>query len=227
MTHFFQVLTSVSLFTAFVIAVCRYVNVRYPLMLLPNFIVYSTVIVLPGARVLLIVIIMMFMSPTLCWDRKTFHVMRVIQTTQDTILFEVMIYIKAALSTLVCSIGLFVSMATVMTLKSSNSNMGEISSRNSRKSSLAILLLNIGPAILLGIYISYMMDPDAPIIKFLAVPGFTIILSAANPLIRVILSTDIKENIKQMVISGRAILHQSINSLIIASSFKRSDVSVV
>ena len=119
----FQVLTSVSLFTAFVIAVCRYVNVRHPLMLLPNFIVYSTVIALSGARLVFLIFNYMFMSHTLCFDRESFHARRAASNERDKYIFDVLIHINAALTAVLSIAGLLVFMAIVMTLKSSNSNM--------------------------------------------------------------------------------------------------------
>ena len=102
---------------------------------------------------------------------------------------------------LVATAGVICSLLTVVTLMRKKKHVtNQDSSDTLRKSSLVILVMNVGNVIMLTVQITYMYyGVMVPMVTVLGSFGLTIVLSALNPLIRICSSTEIKDFIVKMV----------------------------
>ena len=102
---------------------------------------------------------------------------------------------------LVATAGVICSLLTVFTLMKKKEHVtNQDSSDALRKSSVVILVMNVGNVIMLVVQITYMYyGVMVPMVTVLGSFGLTIVLSALNPLIRICSSTEIKDFIVKLV----------------------------
>ena len=197
-SHFFMIVKYSSLILTAIISFLRFINVKYPFYTVPCKI---------GAGVCcfcLVEGVIMSFNVTSGMQQpkppKFFLFCQVVLTRLPLNKYKPFM----AHNTFVCLVataGVICSLLTVVTLMKKKEHVtNQDSSDTLRKSSVVILVMNVGNVIMLAVQITYMYyGVMVPMVTVLGSFGLTILLSALNPLIRICSSAEIKDFIVKLV----------------------------
>ena len=181
------------------ISICRFINVKFP------FYKLSSKVAIMACCLSLLSGFLIYSSITFdLVEHKTSRFFLLCQTTStlDVLLKKYQPFIFQ--NVLVCILGAAGVLSSLLTVNCLMNKKGRTSNEEStvtlRKSSQAVLIMNIGNAVMIAIQVSYLYyGSQAPLINVLGAFGMAVILSALNPLMRICLCQEIKNFILKRV----------------------------
>lgn len=195
-TIIFKFIVFSSLILTTFISICRFINVKFP------FYKLSGKVVMMIITVSIVGVMLIYYLATVGIPGKStsyfFLQLQCAAVIGDAVLiFTILIVITCMLG----AAGVLSSLLTVNCLMKKKGRTGnEESTVTLRKSSQAVLIMNIGNAVMIAIRVTYSCYRfQAPFITVLGAFGMSIFLSALNPLIRICLCQQIRDFVSKRV----------------------------
>jgi len=175
------------------ISICRFINVKFP------FYKLSGKVVMMVITISILGCMLIYYSVTVGIPRKStsyFYLLCQMTSAADEPITGYLWFIIQ--NVLVCILGAAGVLSSLLTVNCLMNKKGRTSNEESTvtlcKSSQAVLIMNIGNAVMIAIQVAYSYyGSQAPLINVLGAFGMAVILSALNPLMRICLCQEIKD----------------------------------
>ena len=216
---YFQLTIVISMTISSAIAVCRFINIKYPFYKIKKLAVVIGCII--SATTYMIPVTLLFyqigkVEPYAVWHRYSVQTYYLDFTTGKQ--SRVMIYLVKATRAVIVGTGVVISMMSVLQL-SWTATTAESSRENIKKSSIVIAAMNIfNMTIVITSIVSGFVQKDYPLLTFLSSLGLFFIGAGFNPLIRILASKDILKYCKSLLTLGNSLSSPATSSAKFTSS---------
>ena len=199
-TVFFLSASFSSLFLTTLISLCRFISVKFPFIKMPSKLLMGIFVLFELSYLAYSLEMVVGLPPGEAEDRmKSGKVLwflhcQLIFSKEEAGYGSNWFYLKTALPATITLTGVFLSSWTVLQLLKRKVINNRESEKKRIRSAYAVTVMNIANIITTVVIIFYQYYQSArPVVNFLGACGCFIICSAANPLIRICFSSEIKE----------------------------------
>ena len=205
---YFQLTIVMSMTASSAIAICRFINIKYPFYKIKNLAVIAISIITATTYMILITLFFSQMGKAkslVVWNRHTILTFYMNLDTsasrRQSHTYSLLILIRA-IRTVIVGTGVVISLMAVLQL-SRITTTSELSRENIKKSSKVIAAMNIFNMIvvIINIVSGYMQD-EFPLQTFLTSVGLYFIGAGINPAIRILACKDILKYCKSLLTLG-------------------------